>query len=58
MINPEHVYEAIWHTLISFVYLLFLTRIMGRNLKYHFIKNIFTISVQTMVSLSQEDFHD
>ncbi|QJW47060.1 DUF421 domain-containing protein [bacterium BFN5] len=31
MINPEHVYEAIWHTLISFVYLLFLTRIMGRK---------------------------
>jgi uncharacterized membrane protein YcaP (DUF421 family) len=31
MINIEHVYEAIWHTLISFIYLLFLTRIMGRK---------------------------
>lgn len=31
MINLEHVYEAIWHTLISFIYLLFLTRIMGRK---------------------------
>lgn len=31
MINLEHVYEAIWHTLIGFIYLLFLTRIMGRK---------------------------
>ncbi|GBG56963.1 DUF421 domain-containing protein [Sporomusaceae bacterium FL31] len=31
MINLDHVYEAIWHTLISFIYLLFLTRIMGRK---------------------------
>lgn len=31
MINLEHVYEAIWHTFIGFVYLLFLTRLMGRK---------------------------
>lgn len=31
MINLEHVYEAVWHTIIGFVYLLILTRIMGRK---------------------------
>lgn len=31
MINIEHVYEAVWHTIIGFVYLLFLTRLMGRK---------------------------
>lgn len=31
MINLEHVYEAVWHTFIGFVYLLFLTRLMGRK---------------------------
>jgi uncharacterized membrane protein YcaP (DUF421 family) len=30
-INPEHVFEAVWHTLFSFLFLLLMTRIMGRK---------------------------